>query len=82
MDYGGRLMSEPEAYQYPHYATIVFDIKINKMLPDGSLDSSFVSEKELNKFGISKTAVFGVHGYDKVDCIKKVKQVLEALKYE
>jgi hypothetical protein len=75
-------MSEPETYQFPHHAEINFTIKISKMLPDGSLDTTQVSEKELLKYGIAKKAMFTVVGVDKIDCIKKVKEVLENLKYE
>ncbi len=75
-------MSEPETYQFPHNAEISFTIKISKILSDGSLDTTQVSEKELLKYGISKRAIFTVVGVDKIDCIKKVKEVLENLKYE
>jgi len=68
-----------ESYQYPHYAQIVFNVNIHKKFPDGSLDPQTVSEEELHKYGISKKAVFGVEGYDKVSCIQKTKQILEKL---
>lgn len=75
-------MSELENYQYPHYAQINFSIDIRKVLPDGSLDPSTISKKELAKYGISHNAVFGIQGFDKADCIQKIKQVLGGLKYE
>ena len=71
-----------EAHQYPHFAQIVFNVKIHKKLPDGSLDSRVVSSDELHKYGITSKAIFSVEGYDKVDCITKVKKVLEKLHYE
>ena len=70
---------ELESYQHPHYAQIVFNVNIHKKLPDGSLDPQTVSEEELHKYGISKKAIFTLEGYDKVNCIQKVKQTLEKL---
>lgn len=75
-------MSEPEAYQYPHYAQINFHIDVFKVMPDGSLDPKKMSKRELEKYGIAETAIFGIEGFDKADCIKKVKEVLGGLRYE
>lgn len=75
-------MSDLQSYQCPHYAQINFSIEIRKVLPDGSLESSTISKKELSKYGISDKAVFAIQGYDKADCIQKIKQVLGGLKYE
>jgi len=71
-----------EAHQYPHLAQIVFSVNVHKKLPDGSLDSRVVSSDELHKYGITNKAIFSVEGYDKTDCITKVKKVLENLHYE
>jgi len=73
---------ELQTYQYPHQAEITFTIKISKMLPNGSIDTTEVSEKELHKYGITKKAIFTIVGADKIDCIQKTKGVLESLKYE
>lgn len=73
---------EPQTYQHPHQAEITFTIKISKMLPDGSIDTTEVSEKELHRYGITKKAIFTIVGVDKIDCIQKTKGVLESLKYE
>lgn len=75
-------MSDLKSYQYPYYAQINFTIDMRKVLPDGSLDTSTISKKELTKYGISNNAVFGIQGFDKADCIQKLKQVLGGLKYE
>jgi hypothetical protein len=70
---------ELKSYQYPHYAQIVFSVNIHKKLSDGSLDPKIVSEEELHKYGITKKAIFSVEGYDKANCIQKVKETLEKL---
>jgi hypothetical protein len=72
----GRLMDSP------HYAQIKFTIDVFPVLPDGSLDPNRLTQAELNKLGITNTAVFGVEGYNKENCISKLKQVLGGLKYE
>lgn len=66
----------------PHYAQIKFSIDIFKVLPDGSLDPNKLTNADLEKLGITNTAVFGVEGFNKEDCVKKLRQVLEGLKYE
>ena len=73
---------KPQAHQFPHLAQIVFTVNVHKKLPDGSLDPHTVSSADLNKHGISQKAIFSIEGYDKLDCITKVKEVLEQLHYE
>lgn len=73
---------ELQTYQHPHIAQITFTIKVSKILPDGSVDTTEVSEKELHKYGITKKAIFTIVGADKINCIQKTKGVLESLKYE
>lgn len=68
-----------ERYQYPHTAVLKFQIKVHKVLREGGLDPVPVSDEELRKYGIDKFAVMSVSGFDKADCIKQVKQKLEAL---
>lgn len=66
----------------PHYAQIKFSVDIFPVLPDGSLDPNKLTKAEVEKLGITNTAVFGVEGFNKEDCINKLRQVLEGLKYE
>ena len=56
-----------------------FQIKVHKVLREGGLDPVPVSDEELRKYGIDKFAAISIEGFDKADCIKKVKQKLEAL---
>lgn len=72
-------MPRPERYTYPHTAVIRFQIKIHKTLQEGGLDPVPVSDVELRKYGIDKFAVISISGFDKTDCIKKVKEKLEEL---
>lgn len=75
-------MQDPKTYQFPHVATISFDIKMSKVLQDGTIDTALVSNKDMEKYGISNKAIFIVKGIDKIDCFEKIKKVLGALKYE
>lgn len=70
---------KPERYQYPHTAVIKFQIKVHKNLQEGGLDPVPVSDGELRKYGIDKFAAISVSGFDKIDCIKKLKEKLEKL---
>lgn len=65
----------------PHYAQITFRIDIFPVENDGSLNPNKLTQAEIEKLGITNTAVFGIQGYNKNDCVKKLKQVLEGLRY-
>lgn len=66
----------------PHYAQINFTIDVFRVNPDGSLDPSKMTNHELEAHGILNKAIFGVQGFSQADCINKLKQVLEGLKYD
>ncbi len=66
----------------PHHAQIVFSINVFPISQDGSLVPEKLSNDELQEFGIKNKAIFNITGYNKEDCIKKIKEVLESLKYE
>ena len=68
-----------ERYQYPHTAIIKFHIGVHKVVEDNNLDPVPVSEQELAKYGMKKFASISVSGFDKADCMKKVKEKLEKL---
>lgn len=64
----------------PHVGIIKFNIFVHKLLPDGSVDPLIVNCKD--EFVNSKMASAGelhVTGYDKWNCIEKIKQKLESL---
>jgi len=69
----------PSKDECPHQATVTFNISVHKILDDGSLDPLPVREQELKKFGINTKAVLVLDGYDKANCIAKVKEKLEKL---
>lgn len=66
----------------PYHAQIAFNINIFPVSQDGSLIPEKLSNDELQEFGIRDKAIFNITGYNKEDCIKKLKEVLESLKYE
>jgi hypothetical protein len=67
----------------PHYAQINFNIDVFPMEQDSSLDfDNKLTSLDLQNLGISGNASFGISGYDKEDCIKKLMEVLSKLKYE
>jgi hypothetical protein len=66
---------------HPHYAQINFSIDVFKVNQDGSLDPCKVTKEELEVYGITNNAVFGIDGFNLDDCINKLKQVLGGLKY-
>lgn len=65
-----------------YYAQIRFYIDVIEMTPDGSLSPNKLNDSELQELGITNTAVFGIEGFNKEDCIEKLKHILGELKYE
>lgn len=64
----------------PHIGTLKFNIFINRMLPDGSIDPMTIDCSDL--FQDNKMSSMGeihVVGFDKWDCVKKIKEKLESL---
>jgi len=72
-------MPNPERNQYPHQAIVKFKISVHKVLNGGGLDPTPVSDEDLKKHGINRFANMSVTGFDKNDCIKKLKEKLEKL---
>lgn len=66
----------------PHNAQISFTIHVFPMSIDGSLLPDRLPNEELKEFGITDKAVFNIVGYNKEDCIRKIKEALESLHYE
>lgn len=66
----------------PYYAQINFQIDVFPMRSDGSLNPDKLTKAELESYDISDNAIFGINGFSKDDCIKKIKEVLQRLKYE
>ena len=54
-------------------------MEIVKRNTDGSLDTTPLSAKTFNKYGISNAAEFTLDGLNEADCIKQVKDKLESL---
>ena len=48
-------------------------MEIVKRNTDGSLDTTPLSAKTFNKYGISNAAEFTLDGFNEADCIKQVK---------
>ena len=65
-----------------YYAQIRFYIDIIEMNPDGTLSPNKLNDSELKNLGITNTAVFCIEGYNKENCIQKLKETLMGLKYE
>jgi hypothetical protein len=66
----------------PYYARITFHIDIFPMMQDGSIHPAKLPISELEAHNITNTAVFGITGFTKEDCINKLLEVLKKLEYE
>jgi len=64
----------------PHIGIIKMNIFIQKLLPDGSVDPKIIDCSDLFQ-DMDMTSMGEIHvvGFDKWDCVRKVKQKLESL---
>ena len=62
----------------PHIAIIKFSVFVHRMMPDGSIEPEPIDCSDLFKeFHMAKNAEIHVQGFDKWDCVEKIKQTLE-----
>lgn len=66
----------------PHIAIIKFNVFVHRLLPDGSIDPEVIDCSDLGeKYQIGQLGEFTITGYDKWNCVSKLKTVLEGLRY-
>jgi hypothetical protein len=64
----------------PHTGIIKFHVYVHKILPDGSIDPVIVDCSDLFRdFEMTNIGQIYVNGYDKWNCVQKVKALLEGL---
>lgn len=64
----------------PHIGIIKFNIFIHKMLSDGSIDPQVINcSEDFKDNQMTNLGEIHVIGFDKWDCIKKIKELLEEL---
>lgn len=64
----------------PHIAIVRFNVLVHRLLPDGSIDPQIIDCSDLFKdHKMAQQAEFTVEGFDKWDCAKKLKKVLDKL---
>lgn len=63
----------------PHTALITMNIKIHEILEDGQVNPRYLSNEEMEKFGITEKAILRVDGFDKFDCVKKMIELFQKL---
>ncbi len=63
----------------PHKAIIYIGVAVHEVLKNGDLDPIPASEEELSRYNLGRHARVAIDGFDRADCIKKVKELLEKL---
>lgn len=64
----------------PHQAIILMNIEVQDVLPTGELSGKVLKTEELAQFGLKKTMVLSVEGFDKFECLKKLKEKIDEFK--
>lgn len=60
----------------PHKAVILLNIEIHEVLPTGECSGKVLTDKELIENGLKKFMTVSMNGFDKFECVKKLKQLL------
>lgn len=60
-----------------HKAIIQLRIEIHEVLPTGECSGKPLSLKDFPEYGLKNTMLMAVDGYDRHDCLLKLKQKLE-----
>jgi hypothetical protein len=74
------MIERPKRNIGPHTGIVRFHIFVHRNLPDGSLDPEIIDCSDLfADHKISNRGEISVMGFDKWDCVQKVKNLLEEL---
>lgn len=63
----------------PHKAIILMQCEIHSLLPTNECSGKPLSRKELDELGLKFPRTISITGFDKTDCIQKLKSKLEQL---
>lgn len=64
----------------PHIATIRMNIFVQRILPDGSIDPEIIDcSDDFKDNDMASKAEIRITGFDRWDCIRKIKQKLEEM---
>lgn len=61
----------------PHMIVLNVSLEAHELLPTGECSGNIVSQEELEKAGIKSHFLLSVNGYNKSECIKKLKEKLK-----
>lgn len=67
----------------PCVGIIRFNVFVHKLLSDGSVDPEMLDcTQEFDECGASNVAEIRIEGFNKSDCVNKVKKLLESLEHD
>lgn len=64
----------------PHKAHILMRIEVSDVLPTGESTNNSIPESLLKEYGLAKTMVLTVSGFDMDNCLHNLKQKIEEFK--
>ena len=74
------MIERPTRNLGPHIGIVKFHIYIHKLLADGSIDPMVIDCSDLFEgHKMTDLGEISIIGFDKWDCVKKVKEKLESL---
>lgn len=61
----------------PHRAVILLNIEIHEVLPTNECSGKLVDISELKDLGLKPKMVVSISGFDRQDCLKKLKKWID-----
>jgi hypothetical protein len=74
------MINRPKRNIGPHVGIVKLNIFIHRLLPDGSIDPEHIDcSDDFKDNNMTTQAQLTVKGFDRWDCVQKVKKLLEGL---
>lgn len=61
----------------PHKAVLLVKMEVHEVKNTGECSGKILTKQELEKYGLSPKSVLTVNGFDRHDCIKKLKALID-----
>lgn len=74
------MINRPKRNIGPHVGIIKLNVFVHRMLPDGSIDPEVLDcSDDFKDNKMTNQGEFHIRGFDRWDCVKKIKEKLEGL---
>lgn len=72
-------MKKDNTAQQKHRAIILLKVEIHSVSAANECTGHLVDRSEMEKFKIQPKKIYSIDGFDRTDCLKKLKHIVEQL---